>query len=214
PRSYREDHLRIHLCLGPRRPRDPQLRRSPEPVEPQCLSRDRGAGRQPDCRGPVPRFQSRTRRRHRGGGQAGDGMSQRVVTVALKFEDDIVLARQRARQLARLLGFDAQDQTRIATSVSEIARNAFRYAGGGKVEFGVEGHTPPQLFEMVVSDQGPGITRLSEILEGSYRSSTGMGLGIIGARRLMDQFEITSAPGKGTQVVLRQLIPGGALFFG
>jgi signal transduction histidine kinase/CheY-like chemotaxis protein len=141
-------------------------------------------------------------------------MSQRVVTVALKFEDDIVLARQRARQLARLLGFDAQDQTRIATSVSEIARNAFRYAGGGKVEFGVEGHTPPQLFEIVVSDEGPGIARLSDILEGSYRSSTGMGLGIIGARRLMDQFEITSAPGKGTQVVLRQLLPGGALFFG
>jgi signal transduction histidine kinase/CheY-like chemotaxis protein len=141
-------------------------------------------------------------------------MSQRVITVALKFEDDIVLARQRARQLARLLGFDAQDQTRIATSVSEIARNAFRYAGGGKVEFGVEGRTPPQLFEIVVSDEGPGIARLSDILEGSYRSSTGMGLGIIGARRLMDQFEITSAPGKGTQVVLRQLLPGGALFFG
>jgi len=141
-------------------------------------------------------------------------MSQRVVTVALKFEDDIVLARQRARQLARLLGFDAQDQTRIATSVSEIARNAFRYAGGGKVEFGVEGRTPPQLFEIVVSDQGPGIARLSAILEGSYRSSTGMGLGIIGARRLMDQFEITSAPGQGTQVVLRKLLPVGTLFLG
>ena len=141
-------------------------------------------------------------------------MSYRVVTVALKFEDDIVLARQRARQLARLLGFDAQDQTRIATSVSEIARNAFRYAAGGKVEFGVEGRTAPQLFEIVVSDEGPGIARLSEILEGSYRSSTGMGLGIIGARRLMDQFEITSAPGKGTQVVLRSLLPAGTSFLG
>jgi signal transduction histidine kinase/CheY-like chemotaxis protein len=141
-------------------------------------------------------------------------MSQRVVTVALKFEDDIVLARQRARQLARLLGFEAQDQTRIATSVSEIARNAFRYAGGGKVEFGMEGRTAPQLFEIVVSDEGPGIARLSDILEGSYRSSTGMGLGIIGARRLMDQFEITSVPGKGTRVVLRKLLPGGTRFLG
>ena len=164
---------------------------------------------EPHCRGPVPRFQSRTRRHHGGGGQDGGGMTQRVVTVALKFEDDIVLARQRARQLARLLGFDAQDQTRIATSVSEIARNAFRYAGGGKVEFGVEGRTTPQLFEIVVSDEGPGIARLSDILDGSYRSSTGMGLGIIGARRLMDQFEITSAPGKGTRVVLCKLLPGG-----
>jgi anti-sigma regulatory factor (Ser/Thr protein kinase) len=141
-------------------------------------------------------------------------MSDRVVTVALKFEDDIVLARQRARQLARLLGFDAQDQTRIATSVSEIARNAFRYAGGGKVEFGVEGRTSPQLFEIVVSDEGPGIARLSDILDGSYRSATGMGLGIIGARRLMDQFEITSAPGQGTQVVLRNLLPAGTRFLG
>src|SRR5215510_830967 len=110
-------------------------------------------------------------------------MTPRVLTVALQFEDDVVLARQRARQIARLLGFEAQDQTRIATAVSEIARNAFRYAGSGKVEFGVEGRTAPQLFEIVVSDQGQGIARLTEILEGRYRSSTGMGLGIIGARR-------------------------------
>ena len=137
-------------------------------------------------------------------------MSLRVLTVALKFEDDIVLARQRARQIARLLGFESQDQTRIATSVSEIARNAFRYAGGGKVEYGVEGRTAPQLFEIVVSDQGPGIARLSEILEGRYRSYTGMGLGIIGARRLMDQFEIASAPGQGTQIMLRKLLPPGS----
>jgi len=141
-------------------------------------------------------------------------VSLRVLTVALKFEDDIVLARQRSRQIARLLGFESQDQTRIATSVSEIARNAFRYAGGGKVEFGVEGRTAPQLFEIVVSDQGPGIARLSEILEGRYRSSTGMGLGIIGARRLMDQFEIASAPGQGTQIVLRKLLPPGSAVLG
>ena len=93
-------------------------------------------------------------------------MSERVLTVALKYEDDVVIARQRARQLARLLGFDAQDQTRIATSVSEIARNAFRYAGGGMVEFGVEGRTAPELLEVVVSDRGPGIRDVSRILEG------------------------------------------------
>jgi len=134
-------------------------------------------------------------------------MSLRVLTVALRFEDDVVLARQRARQIARLFGFEAQDQTRIATAVSEIARNAFRYAGGGKVEFGVEGRTAPQLFEIVVSDQGPGIARLSDILEGRYRSSTGMGLSIVGARRLMDQFEIAATSGQGTRIVLRKLLP-------
>src|SRR5262245_37303265 len=136
-------------------------------------------------------------------------MSERVLTVALKYEDDVVIARQRARQLARLLGFDAQDQTRIATSVSEIARNAFRYAGGGMVEFGVEGRTAPQLFEIVVSDRGPGIRDVARILEGRYRSTTGMGLGILGAKRLMDQFEIVSVPGAGTQVRLRKLVPAG-----
>src|SRR5262250_898781 len=139
-------------------------------------------------------------------------MTPRVLTVALQFEADVVLARQRARQIARLLGFEAQDQTRIATSVSEIARNAFRYAGGGKVEFGVEGRTAPQLFEIVVTDQGPGIDRLSDILEGRYRSSTGMG--IVGARRLMDQFEVTSAAGRGTQIVLRKLVPPGSPVLG
>ena len=141
-------------------------------------------------------------------------MSARVLTVALKYEDDVVIARQRARQLARLLGFDTQDQTRIATAVSEIARNAFRYAGGGTVEFAVEGRTAPQLFETLVSDRGRGIADLVSVLEGRYRSTTGMGLGIMGAKRLMDQFEIASAPGRGTQVLLRKLLPPGVPLVG
>src|SRR4029453_11324342 len=141
-------------------------------------------------------------------------MSARVLTVALKYEDDVVIARQRARQLARLLGFDTQDQTRIATAVSEIARNAFRYAGGGTVEFAVEGRTAPQLFETLVSDRGRGIADLASVLEGRYRSTTGMGLGIMGAKRLMDQFEIASAPGRGTQVLLRKLLPPGVPLVG
>src|SRR5215475_3248183 len=116
-------------------------------------------------------------------------MTPRVLTVALQFEDDVVLARQRARQIARLLGFDAQDQTRIATAVSEIARNAFRYAGGGRVEFRVEGRTPPQLFWVRVDDRGPGIEKLDSVLDGTYRSDTGMGVGIVGARRLVDRFQ-------------------------
>lgn len=133
-----------------------------------------------------------------------------LLPVAVKYEQDVVVARQRARQLARLLGFDARDQTRIATAVSEIARNAFRYAGGGLVEFALEGRTPPQLLEVAVVDRGPGIADLSPILNGQYRSSTGMGLGIIGARRLMDQFEIESSPGQGTRVVLRKILPRSA----
>src|SRR5579862_1013395 len=112
-------------------------------------------------------------------------MSVRIISVSIRSEHDTVAARQRARQIARLLGFDPQDQTRISTAVSEIARNAFNYAGGGKVEYLVEGRTAPQLFIIRVSDHGPGIGNLEAILEGRYQSATGMGLGITGAKRLM-----------------------------
>ena len=133
-------------------------------------------------------------------------MSIRLLTVAIRPEQDVVNARQRARQVAGLLGFESQDQARIATAVSEIARNAFRYAGGGEVEFSIEGERAPQLFVMQVQDRGPGIAQLDTILGGQYRSETGMGLGIVGTRRLMDHFAIQSAPG-GTTVVLKKLLP-------
>ncbi|HJQ74930.1 MAG TPA: ATP-binding protein [Gaiellaceae bacterium] len=130
-----------------------------------------------------------------------------LVSLALHAERDVVLARQRARQIAALLGFDRQDQTRIATAVSEIARNAVTYGRGGRVEFRIEGATAPQVLVVQVADQGPGIADLATILEGRYRSSTGMGLGIVGARRLMDRFEVTSTPGRGTAVTLAKLLP-------
>src|SRR5262249_10713489 len=93
------------------------------------------------------------------------------------------------------------------TAVSEIARNAFMYAGGGKVEFSVEGLRAPQLLLVRVSDRGPGIGQLDAILSGRYRSSTGMGLGMLGARRLLDHFEGTSTPDGGTTVTLGKLFP-------
>ena len=75
-----------------------------------------------------------------------------LLTVSLRTEPDVVVARQRARQLARQLGFEAQDQARIATAVSEIARNTIQYAGQGRIEFHLEGRTAPQLLLMRVSD--------------------------------------------------------------
>ena len=133
----------------------------------------------------------------------------RLLTYALNVQSDVVGARQRARQLAQLLGFEMRDQTAIATSVSEIARNAFRYASGGKVEFEIEGETAPQLLVIRVSDEGPGIANLEEVLEGSYESKTGMGIGIIGSRRLMDHWEIRSS-GSGTAVTMGKLLPEAA----
>jgi signal transduction histidine kinase/CheY-like chemotaxis protein len=137
-------------------------------------------------------------------------MTIRLLTYSLNVQADVVGARQRARQIAELLGFDGREQTRIATSVSEIARNAFRYAGGGKVEFEIEGQTVPQLLVIRVSDDGPGIKHLEEVLDGTYRSTTGMGIGLIGSRRLMDRWELHSTPGKGTTVTLGKLLPDAA----
>jgi signal transduction histidine kinase/DNA-binding response OmpR family regulator len=135
-------------------------------------------------------------------------MSNRLSTITLRNERDVVLARQRAREIAALLGFDNQEQIRLATATSEMARNAFRYARGGKVSFDIEiGKT--QVLAITISDTGPGIDNLSEIFEGRYRSNTGMGLGIVGTKRLMDNFEITSGPG-GTLVKMGKDLPFAA----
>jgi anti-sigma regulatory factor (Ser/Thr protein kinase) len=135
-------------------------------------------------------------------------VSIKLLTFALNVQSDVMGSRQRARQIAELLGFDGRDQTRIATSVSEIARNAFRYAGGGSVQFELVGETVPQLLQVRVADEGPGIARLDEVMEGTYQSTTGMGIGLIGSKRLMDRWDIRSS-GQGTTVTLGKLLPEG-----
>ncbi|MBD2122295.1 ATP-binding protein [Trichocoleus sp. FACHB-262] len=133
-------------------------------------------------------------------------MSTVLLTLEIRYEQDVVLTRQRVRQIAALIGFDAQDQTRIATAVSEMARNAFQYTGGGRVEFRLEGQSP-QSFLIIIRDQGQGIPQLEDVLQGRYQSETGAGRGIVGARQLMDQFQIESLPGRGTTVVLAKQLP-------
>src|SRR5579862_8307537 len=118
-----------------------------------------------------------------------------ILQVTLRTERDVVQARQRAREVAAALGLDNQDQIRIATATSEMARNALRYARNGTVAFSVDVESPQRL-QVTVSDSGPGIRNLDEILEGRYVSETGLGMGIIGTRRLMDEFNIeTTAAG-------------------
>jgi signal transduction histidine kinase/CheY-like chemotaxis protein len=137
-------------------------------------------------------------------------MTWPVVTMPIQTEPDVVAVRQRARHIAELLGFDRHNQTRIATAVSEIARNAFSYAGGGRAEFLIEPDTTPQMLLIRVSDAGKGIPNLDIILEGRFRSATGMGLGIIGAKRLMDRFRIETSPDHGTRVELGQQLSAKA----
>jgi signal transduction histidine kinase/CheY-like chemotaxis protein len=133
-------------------------------------------------------------------------MQLKLITMEIRYEHDVVLARQRARNIAAFLKFDVQDQTRIATAVSEIARNCFEYAGGGSVDFQFD-NGAQRMFLITVRDKGRGISNLNEILGGKYVSTTGMGLGIIGAKRLMDEFQVKSEPGKGTSVTLGKAVP-------
>jgi signal transduction histidine kinase/CheY-like chemotaxis protein len=134
-----------------------------------------------------------------------------LLAISVRYEQDVVTARQRAGQIAALLGFETSEQTRIATAVSEIVRNAFRYTGSGRVEYQLAGDTPPQLYIITVTDQGTGIPNLESILAGQYRSTTGMGIGLVGARRLMDQCQIESTP-RGTTVTLKKFLPRRAPF--
>jgi signal transduction histidine kinase/DNA-binding response OmpR family regulator len=143
---------------------------------------------------------------------ASSGATNFLDYLPLVREEDVVTARQRARQIASLVGFDSQDQARIATAVSEIARNAVRYARDGSIEYRVEGESLPLVLIIRIADRGPGIAHLQDVLDGNYRSRTGMGLGIAGARRLMDQCEISSDAG-GTVVVMKKLMEVGTLPF-
>lgn len=131
-------------------------------------------------------------------------MTRTLYSLNLGSEQDVVGARQRARSVAEALGFDHHDQIRIATATSEIARNAFRYARGGTVSFEIDPEAG--LLRIVVTDKGGGIPHLKQVMAGSYKSSTGMGMGILGTKRLMDEFSIEASP-SGTTVRFGKLLP-------
>ena len=133
-------------------------------------------------------------------------MSVTLFTIEIRLENDVVRARQRARAIASALRFDAQDQTRIATAVSEIARNTYQYGGGGTAEFRID-NAGERMLVVTIRDKGKGIRHLSDVLDGNYVSPTGMGLGIVGAKRLMDHFHIETNPGAGTVVELGKKLP-------
>jgi len=137
-------------------------------------------------------------------------MSLRIIKIAIGTELDVVGARKRAREIAVLCGFALQDQVRISTSVSELARNVFNYAHGGRVEFSIEGSGDTQAFQIYIVDEGPGIDKIEHVLSGNYQSTTGMGKGLLGARRLMDQFHIKTGPGIGTEITLAKYLPADA----
>lgn len=131
-----------------------------------------------------------------------------LITVALKRENDLLFARQRARQLTQHLGFSTGEATRITTALAEIARNALVYGGGGSVTFFLEDDRHGvQSLALDIVDTGPGIADLETILAGKYGSHTGMGVGITGSRTLMDYFDVDSDARTGTRVRMTKRLP-------
>ncbi len=124
--------------------------------------------------------------------------------------DDIVAARQAGHELARQLGFSLTDVTMIATAISEIARNITSYAGRGEVRVGLQYRDGRQALVVRAEDDGPGIADIERALEDGYSTGRGLGLGLPGARRLMDRLIVESSPGKGTVVEMWKWIPSGA----
>jgi serine/threonine-protein kinase RsbT len=117
---------------------------------------------------------------------------------------DIVKARVEGRNLARALGFGIIDQARIATAISELARNIVLYAEKGEVTVQAVENVHQRGIEVVCSDHGPGIADISLAMRDGYSSRHGLGMGLSGTRRLMDEFEITSQVGVGTTVTVRK----------
>jgi serine/threonine-protein kinase RsbT len=126
--------------------------------------------------------------------------------IPIAAEDDIVAARQRAREAARSLGFGMLDQSRIATAVSELTRNIVRYAtdGRGAVQLRALQDGLRVGLEIVVSDDGPGIADVELVMRDGFTSGKGMGMGLPGTRRLMDEMDVASEPGRGTTVTIRK----------
>nr|WP_323394661.1 ATP-binding protein [Myxococcus guangdongensis] len=125
-------------------------------------------------------------------------MEARPTTYQVRTEADASQARLAARALCEALGGRGYECQKVATAVSELARNQVSYAGGGTIQL-IPVQTPRKLLRVRAEDQGKGIPELERVLSGTYRSKTGMGLGILGVKRLADKFEVKTGPA-GTQV--------------
>jgi len=122
--------------------------------------------------------------------------------VPLRTEHDIVLARQHVRRLTQALGFGLVDQTKMVTAASELARNAVIYGKGGVVRWETLTDGARRGLRLHFIDEGPGIPDLQQAMTDGWTSGTGMGLGLSGAKRLVNEFDIETAPGRGTRVTV------------
>jgi serine/threonine-protein kinase RsbT len=122
--------------------------------------------------------------------------------IEITTDADIVHARQVGREMAAGAGCSATDLTMVATAISEIARNLLTHAGGGELEMHLVDMNGRRCLEIVARDEGPGIADIERALEDGFTTGEGLGLGLPGAKRLMDEFSISSEPGRGTVVTM------------
>lgn len=180
----REECMARLLALSPDGMAEPS-RVAPLPIDPGATLPARRSRRPPSETTSVP--------------------APKVTVVRVQSAEDVMRACDAVRELTRSIGFPQVVETKVATAVAELARNLQLYArGGGEVQVSVIGD-PPRGVEVVTVDQGPGIPNLDHVLNGKYRSKTGMGMGLRGARRLMDTFDISTSPA-GTRVVVRKYL--------
>jgi serine/threonine-protein kinase RsbT len=130
--------------------------------------------------------------------------NERTGEVRIDSESDIVAARKIVRDTAIALGFGVTDVTRIVTAASELTRNVFRYAGSGVMRWRMVNAGEVAGLELTFEDQGPGIPDIKRAMQVGYTTKGGLGLGLPGAKRLMDEMEIESEVGKGTRVTVKK----------
>ena len=131
-------------------------------------------------------------------------MTSGEIQVAINSDQDIVSARQKGRQMATELGFSTGEATLIATAISELARNIVAYARRGQITLKMENGLSRQGISVTATDNGPGIPDIRQALRDGFSTSGSLGLGLPGVRRLMDEFEINSQPGRGTIVAVKK----------
>src|SRR3954447_18819619 len=140
-----------------------------------------------------------------------DVISIRLGDIYVRREGDIVKVRDRVRRLAREIGFDSTTQIKITTAVSEVTRNIYEYAKSGAISLALAERGPDFGLLVTARDDGPGIdeTTLRSIMRGQYQSASGLGVGLSGTRKLMDEFDIQTGQGEGTRVTLVKWMPRG-----
>ena len=129
---------------------------------------------------------------------------QREARVRIQSSADIVTARQQGRSIAAEIGFSNSNLTMIATAISEIARNIVEYAKEGEAVISLINDGPRQGIQIILSDEGPGIPDTSTVMRDGFSTGRGLGIGLPGARRLMDEFEIVSEVGRGTTITMKK----------